>query len=296
MILVVGATGVLGLEICRVLRETGAPVRALVRTGSAKAGDLKALGVETATGDLKDPASLRSACQGVDVVITTATAITHRRTGDTLDTVDRKGNLALLDAARSAGVRRFVYVSVSPTFPPNCALIRNKRLVEREVRGSGLEWVILQPPAFQEIWLSPIMGWDFPGGKGQVFGTGERPVAFVAIPDVARVAAEAALRNELANRDIPFGGPEALSPNAVARIAEELAGRPFEVKRVKLGPLKIMRVVLAPFAPIPASLISLGITVGTHGDVPNTGDLWRTIGHTPRKVRDYVAKAVAGAH
>jgi len=293
VILVVGATGLLGREICRILRERGAPLRALARSGSDKRAELTALGVELATGDLKDPASLRSACKGIDVVITTATAVSHRAAGDSLDTVDRKGNLALLEAARSAGVRRFVYVSVSPTFPANCALIRNKRLVEREIRGSGLEWVILQPPAFQEIWLSPIMGWDFPGGKGQVFGSGKRPVAFVAIRDVAVVAAEAALRKDFGNRDIPFGGPEALAPNAVARIAEDAAGRPFQIKRVKLGPLKILRVVLAPFAPIPASLISLGITVGLEGDVPNTGDLWRTIGHAPRTVRDYVVAALS---
>jgi NADH dehydrogenase len=53
MILVVGATGLLGSEICRRLRARGRPVRALVRPGSTKAAALRAIGVETVEGDLR---------------------------------------------------------------------------------------------------------------------------------------------------------------------------------------------------------------------------------------------------
>ena len=63
MIVVAGSTGVLGSEICRRLRQRGQPVRALVRATSSpdKVSGLRALGCETAIGDLKDRASLDAA-------------------------------------------------------------------------------------------------------------------------------------------------------------------------------------------------------------------------------------------
>jgi NADH dehydrogenase len=102
MILIVGATGKLGGRIARELLSRGLKVRALVRPASA-AGALQRLGAEIVIGDLKDPASLLAACAGADTVITTAN--TARRGGaDTVDTVDRTGSRALIDAARATGV------------------------------------------------------------------------------------------------------------------------------------------------------------------------------------------------
>jgi NADH dehydrogenase len=73
MNLVVGATGVLGGEICRQLRQGGRPVRALTRstTDPLKVEQLKRLGATLVQGDLKDRASLDSACRGAAAVITT---------------------------------------------------------------------------------------------------------------------------------------------------------------------------------------------------------------------------------
>ena len=74
MTLVIGATGLLGMEVCRRLKATAHPVRALVRRTSdaAKRAELQTLGAELIEGDLKDPASLRRACTGVQSVISTA--------------------------------------------------------------------------------------------------------------------------------------------------------------------------------------------------------------------------------
>jgi len=295
VILVVGATGVVGLRICRLLRDRGAPVRALTRTGSAALADLAHLGVSAVAGDLKDSASLRAACDGVDTVITTATCTSHHGRGDGLRSVGRDGQLALLEAARSAGVRRFVYVSVSPNFPATCELIRIKREVERVVRGSGLEWVILQPPAFQEIWLSPIVGFDFPAGRVRMIGSGEQPVSFVAVEDVARVAVEAALRPELARKDLAFGGPEALSLNEVVALAERTSGRRFRVQRMPLPLARGLKAVMTAFQPIQGSLITLGIELATRGDRLDSTAFWKEMGHSPQSVADYFRAAAAVA-
>ena len=293
MILVVGASGLLGSGICRDLRARGADVRALVRAGSSGRDELASLGVSLATGDLKDPASLRIACEGVETVVTTANAMGRRGSGDSLATVDRDGQLALLEAARAASVRRFVYVSVSPNLPASGELVRIKRHVEREVRGSGLEWVILQPPAFQEIWISPLVGWDLPRGRARLFGRGDRPVSYVAVGDVARVAGEAALRSNLARRELAFGGPEAVSPNALVRLAEEIGGRPFRVRHVPVAPLKLVRAALSPFAPVPASILALAIDMAERGDVLEASALWRELGMQPTPVREYLEAALA---
>src|SRR5580693_322692 len=113
MILVVGATGLLGTRVCERLRAEGQPVRALVRRTSNpdKINALKSLGCELATGDLKEPPQIEAACQGISALISTASSTLSRQPGDTIESVDLHGQLALVSAAKSAGVRRFIFVS-----------------------------------------------------------------------------------------------------------------------------------------------------------------------------------------
>jgi len=138
--LVVGATGLLGCEVCRRLRDAGASVRALTRpTADAnKRAALVALGVETVTGDLKDAASLARACDGIEAVISTASATLSRQEGDSIETVDRQGQLALIDAARNAGVDHFVFVSFRENPKIQFPLTIAKRAVERALQQSGM--------------------------------------------------------------------------------------------------------------------------------------------------------------
>jgi uncharacterized protein YbjT (DUF2867 family) len=113
MILVVGATGLLGTRVCERLRAEGQPVRALVRRTSNpdNVNALRSLGCELATGDLKDPPQIQAACQGISALISTASSTLSRQPGDSIESVDLHGQLGLANAARSAGVRRFIYVS-----------------------------------------------------------------------------------------------------------------------------------------------------------------------------------------
>ena len=84
MILVAGATGVLGGLVCQRLRDRREAVRALVRASSdpARKERLRAMGVELAEGDLRDRASLDAACRGADTVVSTVSMIV---TGMNLD-------------------------------------------------------------------------------------------------------------------------------------------------------------------------------------------------------------------
>src|ERR1700757_4881884 len=114
MILVVGATGMLGTRVCERLRAEGQPVRALVRRTSNpdKANALRSLGCELAIGDLKVPLQIQAACQGMSALISTPSSTLSRQSGDSIESVDLQGQLTLVDAARSAGAGRFIYVSL----------------------------------------------------------------------------------------------------------------------------------------------------------------------------------------
>jgi uncharacterized protein YbjT (DUF2867 family) len=231
--LVVGATGLVGAEVCGLLREAGNPVRALVRSGSApdKVARLEQLGASTSTGDLKDRASLDRACRGADVVVSTASATLSRQPGDSIGTVDHQGQLDLVDAAEAAGVNRFVFVSFPPVdidFPLQSA----KRAVEERLRESGMSYTILRPTFFIEAWLGPMLGFDVAGGNVRIYGSGETKTSWISFHDVAKFAAAAATGAEAKIGAFALGGPDALSPLEVVGLAEQTTGRRFVIEHV----------------------------------------------------------------
>jgi len=240
--LIVGATGLLGSEICRLLAAEGKPVRALVRPTSdqIKVAQLESLNVEIARGDLKDRPSLDAACQGVSAVISTASSTLSRQEGDSIQTVDLEGQLNLVDAAKAANVSRFVLISFPPVdaeFPLQAA----KRRVEEHLKSSGLTYAILQPTFFMEVWLSPALGFDAANAKAQIYGSGENKISWISYKDVAKFAVASLDNAEARNAVIELGGPEALSPLEVVRAFEELQGRKFDVQNVPEEALKEQR-------------------------------------------------------
>ncbi|MGE5357981.1 MAG: SDR family oxidoreductase [Bacteroidales bacterium] len=295
MALVVGATGLLGFEICRQLRQHGTPVAALVRGRSPTTAHLEDLGAQLVFGDLKDRASLETACAGQPSVVSTANSVSRRQRGDSIATVDRDGHANLLAAARARGVRRFVFTSVSPNAPATNPLIRAKRAVESLARASGLAWINLQAPAFIDIWLSPILGWDLARGRARVIGAGTAACSYIAVADVAAFAVAALTRPELENRDLAIGGPEALTATEVVAICEQVTGRRFTVQHVPVPVLRVVSAALRPFAPIPSSLMDMGAQMATRGDRIDSSALAADLGIRLTSVREYVARVTAGS-
>jgi uncharacterized protein YbjT (DUF2867 family) len=235
MILVVGATGSLGGRIASGLLARGESVRALVRAGR-DATLLEQAGASVATGDLADEASLRAACAGVDTVVTTANSA--RRSGaDTVDRVDRGGTASLIDAARAAGVRRFVYTSVLGASADSLVpFLSAKGENEGRLRASGLEWTILAPNAFQEWWPARVVGAPaLAGGSVTLVGEGRKRHTFISEADVAAFAISVVGHAAAANRHLPIGGPEALTWRDVVSVYERVLGRPLDVRFVDAG-------------------------------------------------------------
>jgi NADH dehydrogenase len=233
MNLIVGSTGLVGGEICRRLSREGAPVRALVRpTGDeSRIAELRASGAELFTGDLKDSASIQAACVGVDAVFSTASSMLSRQPDDTIDAVDRLGQLQLVAAAAAAGVKHFVYLSfleIAESF----ALQSAKREVEQAVAASGMAYTILRPAYFMEVWFSATLGFDAAARRARIYGPGENPISWISFPNVAEFAVRSLHAPAARNAIVPLGGPEALSPLAVVRIFEELSGQPFTLDYV----------------------------------------------------------------
>ena len=235
MILVAGATGLVGREICRLLSEREKPVRALVRaTSNPQLVDrLKKSGAETVIGDLKDAKSLEAACRNVQTVISTVSSTFSRQEGDSIESVDRQGQIRLIDAAKAAGVRRFILISFNhQKLPASCALSEAKNAAERHLMRSGMEYTILRPAAFMEVWLSAALGFDAANAKATIYGNGKNPISWVSLFDVAAFAVESVDSKSARNQIIEIGGPEALSPLRVVGIFEQSTGQRFDVQFV----------------------------------------------------------------
>ena len=144
-ILVTGATGFVGRRIVHALRAQGRDVRALVRRPE-RAAHLRALGVELATGDITDPASLRAAVTGCTHVVHLVAII--QGSADDFQRVMTQGTNDLVAAAQEAGVERFVLMSALGTSEPSRDTVpyyAAKWAEEQAVAGSGLEHVIFRP-------------------------------------------------------------------------------------------------------------------------------------------------------
>jgi NADH dehydrogenase len=239
MDLIVGATGFVGGLAAKKLRERGRAVRALVRGGAAnpKAGPLASAGTVIVDGDLTDAASLARACEGVECVLCTVTAMPNAP-GDALQRIDHDGVLGLIRAAERAGARRFVYLSYSANIQVDSPLQRAKRDCEAELASSRMEYVVLRPTNFMEVWLGPHLGFDAAAARARIYGDGQSPVSYVSGADVAGFAATAMAMPGAPRESVQVGGPEAISQLGAVAIFERALGRRFAVEHVPLAALE----------------------------------------------------------
>src|SRR6266850_2355122 len=163
MILVVGATGLLGAEICRLVTQRGNPLRALVRGTSNpdRVAHLKSIGAEQVRGDLKEQGSLDAACRGVSAVISTASSTMSRQEGDSIESVDRQGQLHLIEAAAAAGVQQLILISFLGFDAANA---------KAQVYGAGqnqISWI-----SFQDVARFAVTALKSPRAKNAVIQLG----------------------------------------------------------------------------------------------------------------------------
>jgi NADH dehydrogenase len=211
-IFVTGASGFVGRRVVADLVGTGQSIVALSRVaGLASPGP----GVQWVTGDLLDPDSYRSALSSCDTVIHLAAATGKASRADHAR-VNVAGTECLVQAARQAGVSRFLFVSsVAVTFPRIAGYhyAAAKRAAEAVVRSSGLYYVIVRPTivlgqgspvagALRKLANLPVV---------IVPGSGRARVQPIDVDDLARAIVRTACADRFENRIVEIGGPEVLT-------------------------------------------------------------------------------------
>ncbi|HEY6539913.1 MAG TPA: SDR family oxidoreductase [Ktedonobacteraceae bacterium] len=272
MILIVGASGRLGNVVVQHLLAQGKSIRVMTRNPLGLAY-LKQQGVEIVSGDLRDRASLVSACQGVEQVLALAHALDGKGDNNPY-TVDDMGNRYLIDAAKAAGVKDFIFVSVQGASPNSpLEFFRIKYRIEEHLRASSLSFTILRPGAYMELWAQLIGQPIWEQGKTTIFGGGNNPINFVSVEDVARFVSIALDDPRASNTVIEVGGPENLTMNQVAEIFERASGRQAKKRHIPLPMMRVMSILMQVINPAMGRLIRNAIymdTANLHYDMADT--------------------------
>ncbi|HVT37967.1 MAG TPA: SDR family oxidoreductase [Gemmatimonadaceae bacterium] len=249
MILVAGGTGRLGTLLVQHLTVRGLPVRVLTRD-AARASHLARTGItlDVALGDVRNPDSLARAVQGADLVVSAMHGFSGLDDGSPAS-VDRKGNMNLIDAARAAGAA-VVLMSVVGAAPSHAMeLFRAKYDAERYLRQSGLRWTIVRATSFIETWAM-VMGTPLQQtGKAMVLGRGENPINFVSTVDVAALLERAVIDPALRAQTIEIGGSANVTFNQFAATLLKACGRPGSVRHIPRPMLRAMGFLMRGLKP-----------------------------------------------
>lgn len=243
-LLVVGATGTLGRQVARRALDEGYQVRCLVRSFK-RAAFLKEWGAELVRADLCDPETLPVALEGVTAIIDAAT----NRPTDSLSIkqVDWEGKVALIQAAKKAGVERYVFFSIlNADQYPEVPLMEIKRCTEVYLAESGLDYTILQLAGFMQGLISqyaiPILD------NQAVWVTNQTaPIAYMDTQDIAKFAVRALSVPETSNQVFPVVGTRPWTPQEIIDLCERLSGEKAKVTRMPLGVLRAFRRVVRFF-------------------------------------------------
>jgi uncharacterized protein YbjT (DUF2867 family) len=293
MILVVGATGSLGGRITRSLLAQGKQVSILDRKNplteilaqQGRANTVQSLvdaGAKPVYGDLKDPASLAQALQGVDTVITTATA-TQREGEDNIQSVDLQGNLNLIEAAKAAGVRRFIFTSVQNCFEGHpIELFHIKAACESALMKSGMEYIIIKPSIFMEIWVGMMVGLPLMNqAPVTLIGQGDHRHNFISEADVAAFIVAALDNPKASNQTLIIGGPDSFTWTEVFDRANQALGGALQVQYLPPGSE-------VPFLPPAANILITGME--TYESFVDMSELVPAFGIEPTTLDTYIQR------
>src|SRR6202140_1435889 len=219
MLLLTGATGLVGSALLRRLLTEGTPVRCLVR--NPRRLGAQRVRVQIALGDLTDPPSFRNALRGVQTVVHLAASIRDQPRGS-IEELNGIATWRMVHAAQRAGVERFLFFSVLDASTHHRArFFRAKALAEQAVRESDMHATVFAPSivyAPGDPWLTllerlallPVV---------PISGRGRAVYQPIWAEDVADCVMSS-LRDREGDRNDPFelAGPETLSHTDIVRL------------------------------------------------------------------------------
>jgi uncharacterized protein YbjT (DUF2867 family) len=261
-------------------------VRCLVRSQS-KAQPLVEAGAQIIMGDLKDRSSLNPACKRVAVVITTANSA-RRGDPDNTQTVDLAGNRNLIDAAKEAGVKQFIFVSANAADAHSpVPLLQAKGKTEEYLRQSGLRHTIIAPNAFMEFWVANTVGLPAIYGKPvTLVGEGRRKHSWISAVDVAKIMVASVSNPKAVDQRLVIGGPEPLSFLDVVGVYERVLNRKIIVNHVAPG---------EPVPDFPESLLPMLASFDMFDSPMDMTEIVRTFGIGLTSVEEFAKKMIASS-
>jgi len=273
MILVTGATGKIGRELVPELARAGARFRVGTRNPGRDAGSNAVL------FDFDRPETFAAALAGVETFFLLTSGGTQRE-------------IAAVDAARNAGVRHLVKLSVWGAGEDDFMIGREHRAVEREIERSGMAWTFLRPNGFMQNYSTyKAAGIRERGVIAD--STGGSRWSVVDARDVAAVAARALAEDGHEARAYALSGPEALSqPEMADRIGKAIGKG---VRYVDLADDEYRKVQIAHGVPpgYADALVDLNVYYRTGAGAPVTPDVEKVLGRKPRAFDDFVREHAA---
>ena len=232
MLLLTGATGLVGSALLRRLTATGRPVRCLVRDPRRLGPDR--VRVQIALGDLADPPSFRNALRGVSTVVHLAAAIRDQRAGS-IEELNGIATWRMVQAAERAGVEHFVFFSsLGASSHDRTRALRSKALAERAVEASDVRTTIFSPslvyaPGDRLLRLFERMAMVLPvmplSGRGAAL---YEPIWADDVADcvMAHLARDPDTAGAHSGHDrLELAGPQTLSHREVVELVLRAAGR-----------------------------------------------------------------------
>ena len=234
MILLTGATGVIGGELLPILLGQGEEVRVLARD-PRKLGGLR-VKVQIALGDLADPYPIRNAMRGVETIIHLAATIRDQPRG-TIEELNGLATARLLRSAERAGVKRFVFFSaIGATGFQRTRFFRSKAIAEEAVRGSSLDTTVFAPSIVYrpgDPWITLLQRLAILPAV-PVSGSGRSRYQPIWARDVARCVAasldggskaKGSGRRSRSNERYELAGPEVLTYDGIVERVLDASGR-----------------------------------------------------------------------
>ncbi len=221
-ILVIGGTGTLGRQIVKQALDEGYQVKCLVRD-FRRGAFLKDWGAELIYGDLSIPSTIPTALKGVSTIIDSATI--RSTSSYTSETIDWRGKLALLEAAKLVGIKKFIYFSVlNASKNPSIPLMSLKLKMEKKIEQSGLNYTVFQCSGFFQGLISqyalPILE-----NETIWLPSDSAPVAYLDTQDAAKAVVQSLNSNEYDRKTVSLIGEKFWSSKEVVELCERLSGK-----------------------------------------------------------------------
>jgi uncharacterized protein YbjT (DUF2867 family) len=278
MILVLGATGTVGGEVARQLIEAGHKPRILVRSrAKAAAFEGKA---EIVEGDMENASDLAAALAGIEKLFLVSTGLD----GPKLEA-------AAIDAAKKAGVKHVVKLSVIGADAPQISFAKWHAASEKHLKESGVAWTMLRPGNFN----TNALGWaETIKTQGAFYQpTAEGRWASIDPADIGAVAVKALTTPGHEGKAYTLTGPESMSAAGYAAKISAAIGKP--VKFVDVPPEAAKDGMLKggmPAAYADALLDLLAVMKANFADAVTT-DVEKVLGRKAASFESWVAKNAA---